>query len=392
MKQLTIAVPAYNSEEYLDKCLESFVYADGSIDEGSAADSGSAEGSATGAESFSTKAGSIDPRLEIIVVNDGSTDSTSEIAHGWEARFPGIIRVIDKANGGHGSGINVGIDAATGRYFKVIDSDDWVVTENIKAILDELEETETDAVITGYHTINIASDVVLPYGTGQMPAPTADEVQKFGEDYAQLRCFGSRVVNMEDLMYDVDNIPAVQSFHGIMYRTDFYRETGIRMSEQVFFEDQEYAILPFAYVEDVLLLPYFFYEYRIGSADQSVNFENQARKAPHFLTVMEKMVDFHQQAQPLPLAQDAFIIWRLSNAAVSYYATVLIKGGDKDGGREKALAFQKYLEENEPEVAERTDRKFRAMLRLNKNPLTSRAYGKLFNSKLYDKFKKRWVR
>lgn len=364
MKQLTIAIPAYNAAEYLDNCLGSFVYADGSLDD----------------------------RLEIIVINDGSKDETLSKAREWEARYPDVISVIDKENGGHGSGINAGIDAASGRFFKVIDSDDWIVTESLGNILDELTECYSDAVITGYHTVNTASDVILPYGTGQQLPPDSETVQKLGEEYAALRCFGSRMATMEELMEEVDNIPAVQSFHGIMYRTDFYRDCNIRMTEKVFFEDQEYAILPFAYVENVLLMPYFFYEYRIGSADQSVNFENQAKRSPHFLTVTRKMIDFHLQVQPLEEAQDEFIKWRLCNAVVSYYATVLIKSSDKEGGPEKALAFHSYLCDVEPDVAERCERKLHTMLKLSSNSLVSKVYGKLFNSSLYDKFKKRWIR
>ncbi len=141
-------------------------------------------------------------------------------------------RVIDKENGGHGSGINAGIDAASGRFFKVIDSDDWIVTESLGSILDELMECHSDAVITGYHTVNTASNVILPYGTGQQLPPDRETVQKLGEEYAALRCFGSRMVTMDELMEEVDNIPAVQSFHGIMYRTDFYRDCNIRMTSR----------------------------------------------------------------------------------------------------------------------------------------------------------------
>jgi len=364
MKQLTVTIPAYNSEKFIEKGLQSYVYEDGSID----------------------------PRLQLIIVNDGSTDGTAGVAGTWVSRYPDNIVLIDKENGGHGSGINAGAAAAEGRYFKVIDSDDWIVTENLCSILDELEDTQADCVLTGYHTVNTASGVTLPYGTGQLVRPSSEDVSKFGENYAALRCFGSREVTLEELMEDVDNIPAAQSFHGIMYRTDFYRQTGIKMSEKVFFEDQEYAILPFAFVESVLLLPYYLYEYQTGSADQSVNFANQAKRSPDFLAVVKKMISFHLETDGLSEAQDAFIEWRLSNAAASYYATVLVKGTDKEEGRRLAEEFRAYLEENEPGVAARTERKYRAMLRLNSNKAVSKLYAWLFNSKLFAGFKKRWTR
>ena len=364
MKQLTIAVPSYNSEKFLDKGLGSYVYEDGTMD----------------------------PRLQIIVVNDGSTDGTLALANEWADRFPDNIIVVDKENGGHGSGINAGADRAEGRYYKVIDSDDWILTENLPAVLDALEETNADAVITGFHTVNMVSGVVLPYGTGQLPEPDEKKKAELGTEFANLRCFGKREAAFTELMEEIDNIPAIQSFHGIMYNTEFYRGTGIRMSEKVFFEDQEYAILPFAHVETVLLLPEFFYEYQIGSANQSVNFENQAKRSSHFLGVMEKMINYHKSCTGLNEAQDEFIIWRLCNAAVSYYATVLVKGSDKADGRAKALEFRSFLQEKEPEVAGRCEGKYKTMLKLNKIPGAASLYGKLFNSKFYASFKKHWIR
>ena len=174
MKQLTIAVPSYNSEGFLHKCLGSFVYEDGTMD----------------------------PRLEIIVVNDGSTDNTVGVARQWQAKYPDNIVVVDKENGGHGSGINAGAKAASGRYYKVIDSDDWIVTENLSKILDCLEGTEADAVITGFHTVNIASGVVLPYGTEEGLTAAKES-------------------SLSDFMKNYEAVPAVQSFHGLMYNTQF---------------------------------------------------------------------------------------------------------------------------------------------------------------------------
>lgn len=91
-KLLTVTVPCYNSSEYMCKCIKSLL------------------------------AGGED--MEIIIVNDGSTDETLSIAREYETAYPSIIRVVDKPNGGHGSGVNAGLARATGRYFKVVDSDD----------------------------------------------------------------------------------------------------------------------------------------------------------------------------------------------------------------------------------------------------------------------------
>ena len=116
-KLLTIVIPTYNMQDYLRKCLDSLI-----VDELKM------------------------PLLEVLVINDGSKDSSSEIAHEYESRFPGIFRVIDKENGGHGSCCNVGLAEATGKYFRILDADDWLT--NVEIFLDRLLLTDSDIVFT----------------------------------------------------------------------------------------------------------------------------------------------------------------------------------------------------------------------------------------------------
>ena len=107
MKLLTIASPCYNSESYMEKCIESLL-----------------------------PGGS---RVEILLVDDGSKDRTAEIADSYAARYPGIVRAIHQENKGHGGAVNTGIANADGFYFKVVDSDDWVDRDAYLTILDTLE-------------------------------------------------------------------------------------------------------------------------------------------------------------------------------------------------------------------------------------------------------------
>ena len=110
MKLLTFAIPCYNSEAYMEKCIESLL--PGGDD------------------------------VEILIVDDGSHDRTAEIADAYEKKYPGIVRAIHQENGGHGEAVNAGIRNATGLYFKVVDSDDWVDLDAYRKILDKLRETE----------------------------------------------------------------------------------------------------------------------------------------------------------------------------------------------------------------------------------------------------------
>ena len=107
MKYITFAVPCYNSESYMDRCVETLL---------------------TGGN-----------RVEIVLVDDGSSDRTAEIADRYHEKYPDIIKVVHQPNSGHGEGVNQGLRNATGKYFKVVDSDDWLDTRALRRLLDYLE-------------------------------------------------------------------------------------------------------------------------------------------------------------------------------------------------------------------------------------------------------------
>ena len=123
MKYISFAIPSYNSQEYMSHAIESIL---------------------VGGED-----------VEIIIVNDGSSDDTSKIAPEYEEKYPTIIKAVDKENGGHGDAVNSGLTHATGKYFKVVDSDDWVDAEALRKILEflkklESEDEEVDMLISNY--------------------------------------------------------------------------------------------------------------------------------------------------------------------------------------------------------------------------------------------------
>lgn len=120
MKLLTLAIASYNMEEFLDKCLESVSEPD------------------------------IPDSLEVIVINDGSKDRTSSIAHIYEKLRPDIIRIVEKENGHYGSCINKALELATGKYFRPLDADDWVNIDSLIRLLDKLSTCNADLVITEF--------------------------------------------------------------------------------------------------------------------------------------------------------------------------------------------------------------------------------------------------
>ena len=122
MVLMTFTVPCYNSEAYMQKCIDSLLPA----------------GDDT----------------EIIIVNDGSTDGTGEIADGYAAAHPGRVRVIHQENGGHGEGVNQGIRHARGKYFKVVDSDDWLDGEALARLMERMREHEAAGVDVDMYVAN----------------------------------------------------------------------------------------------------------------------------------------------------------------------------------------------------------------------------------------------
>ncbi|MBB1482577.1 glycosyltransferase [Tessaracoccus sp. MC1865] len=238
MTTLTLAVPSYNSAAYLHRCLDSLM--------------------------------PLDDDLEVIVVNDGSSDDTSAIAHRYAEAHPGQVRVVDKANGGHGSAVNAGLDAATGRYFRVVDSDDWLDREALTALLGVLRgQDRLDLVVTNFvyekegrthrHAMRYRSTLPTGREFGW------DEVGRFRADQGML-------------------------MHALTYRTAVLRNSGMRLPEHTFYVDNLYAFVPLPYVQRLFYLDVDLYRYHIGRADQSVNEAVMLKRLDQQLRVNRLMI------------------------------------------------------------------------------------------------------
>jgi len=347
LKELTIAVPAFNSEKFLNICLDSLL--------------------------------GVDDRLEVIIVNDGSTDDTLNVANDYAKKYPTSVVVLDKENGGHGSGINACLEIAKGRFFKVIDSDDWIDTENLVPILNALEKSNADAIVTGYKSVNASSKNIIEYPVYIPEDKNTEESKTFGYE-----------VSMEEFVNIFDKMATSYAFHGLSYRTDFLRGIGLKMSEKVFFEDQEYAILPFVHVNTVLILPYLLYNYQIGNASQSVDYGNQAKHANDLKQVYTKIMDYYHFAKVDEEYRKAFFVKRLAILLASYYAVVLVKSKDKPNGRKEAAAVRAYVMQLEPEIQQYAEKRYRLMRLASSIRSSDKVYYKLFDSKKYKKFKRAW--
>lgn len=217
---LTVVVPAYNAEDYLRRALDPLRTVRG---------------------------------VEVIVVDDGSADGTGAIADEYEAAEPGVYRVIHQVNAGHGGAINTGLAHARGRYFKVLDADDWFDVGSLVRTMSTLESLETeggvDALFTDYVHERLGKSAKRTRFGSAFPAGRVfawDEVDRLGR----------RQILM---------------MHAVTYRTDLLREMGLHLPEHTFYVDNLFVVAPLARVRRMYYLPVELYRYFIGRADQSVN-------------------------------------------------------------------------------------------------------------------------
>ena len=314
-KVLTIAVPAYNAGWCIENCLSSL------IDE------------------------RVMDYMEVIVIDDGSTDDTFEVASAYVYRYPNTFRIIKKENGGHGTAINTAIKEAAGKYFKVVDADDRVITENLAPYIDYLRVNDADVVLTHFYTVDIS--------TGRR--------QKFLTRGLRL-----------DEVYAIDAFAAFSpaafkcaTFHGITYLTEFYRSTGLSLPGKVFYEDQEYATSPFAYARTVLPLDIFLYEYMLGSDSQSVSDTMQVKKIADIEKIALDVVDCFNKNSGMSEGRKRIFIYKICAIIKSYYVVALIKKRDRKAGRRDAVRFRRKLAALNAMLASRTNRDYNIILLLH---------------------------
>lgn len=240
MKLLSVAVPCYNSQEYMRRCVESLLPGGGAV--------------------------------EILIVNDGSTDGTAAIADALEAAYPGVVRAIHQQNTGHGGAVMTGLRHARGLYFKVVDSDDWVDGPAYQKVLNTLRglETPVDLLVCNYvyDKVGAVHKKVMQYRS-VLPEGRVlgwDEVGRFHK--------GQYIL-----------------MHSVIYRTELLRSCGLELPSHTFYVDNLYVYLPMRQVERLYYLDVDLYHYFIGREDQSVNERVMIQRIDQQLLVNRLMLE-----------------------------------------------------------------------------------------------------
>lgn len=336
MKLLSFIIPAYNCAGFLSKCVESMLCPE------------------------------VLDKLDIVIVNDGSTDGTAATAQSFCQRYPQSVRLISQENKGHGGALNTGCAAAVGTYLKVIDADDWVQTENLPAFLSALEGCESDVVLTHHYTRNVSNGDT-----------------KHWKSYPGAI---SGALSMEQVMERPKDFFRSLTFHGITYRTDFYRQQGIALSEHVFYEDQEYSTIPCCFARSILCLDLFIYNYRIGDVNQSVSDANQLKRLSHSETVLHRLLEEYPR-RPLSPAGREFFQMKVKVFVLGWLLTVLLAQKDRAAGRRQAAGIMALLEEKLPQAHAMAYKQYRVFTLLNRLHVPKRAWDRLMESKLYHHLK-----
>lgn len=240
MKTLSLVVPVYNTEAYLRRCLDSVLLEE------------------------------VAAELEVIAVNDGSTDGSLSILREYQARYPEMLILIDKENGGHGSAVNAGLQAASGRYFRVLDSDDWFDSPGFLRYMKLLSSCEEDLIVTPYTQEYTWSGTEIRH------------------DYPWLK--NEQIYTMDgiDWREDMDYFCLASS----AWRTQLLRESGLRLSENCSYVDMEYNLWPIPLVNRFRFLDIPIYRYFLGRPEQSMDPALMLRQTPMHQKVLCSLIEY----------------------------------------------------------------------------------------------------
>ena len=297
MKSLTIAIPCYNSEDYMEKCVDSLL--PGGDD------------------------------VEILIINDGSKDMTREIANAYQKKHPNIVRAIHQENGGHGAAVNAGIKNASGLFFKVVDSDDWVDAESYRAILAKLKE-----LAGGSETL----DMMISNFVYEKQGAKHKRVMRYASVLPQNRLF-----QWEDAKRFRKGQYILM--HSVIYRTKLLKDCGLELPEHTFYVDNLFVYEPLPFVKNMYYMDVDFYRYFIGRDDQSVNEKVMIGRIDQQIKVNKLMLDVHD-------------LWKIPNRKLRRYmfnyleiitvisTVMLIRSGTKEN-LEKKRELWRYIKQQD---------------------------------------------
>ncbi|MFI3213072.1 MAG: glycosyltransferase family 2 protein [Eubacteriales bacterium] len=297
-KTLTVVIPSYNVEKYLDQTLTSFINNE------------------------------IMDEIEILIVDDGSKDRTAEIGLKYEKIYPNTFKLISKENGGHGSAINTGIRNATGKYLKNVDGDDWVDTEEFVKLVKALKSCDSDYVYTGYTEYH-----------------ENDNTMKKND----------RLDNLEKMDFDqfITKSKSRYPMHCLTTKTKILQDNNITLDEHCFYVDMEFALYPLPYVRTVTCLDLYVYIYRLGLQTQSVSNEGKKKNRNDHYKVLFKIIEFlveFDERNLLSVAKKTFLLREIFYLALTQYDIYFLFDVNEDKIKKELVSFNKELKNKNTQI------------------------------------------
>lgn len=243
-KQISIIIPTYNMEKYIGKCLDSLLIPE-----------------------FE--------QVEVLVVNDGSNDRSSEIAHSYADRYPNSIRIVDKPNGNYGSCINAALPLITGRYVKVLDADDTFDADAFSKFVSLLPNCNEDVVLTSFRTVNAESEIISEKSVGFYNKPCNEHI---------------------DLAKIYEMFDSYVAMHQITYKTSLFNNINYKQVEGVSYSDGQWSIVPLAYAKTARLIDLYLYRYLLGREGQTTDPKQVIKSLSNYFIVLREIIRYYVDA------------------------------------------------------------------------------------------------
>lgn len=273
-KILSVCIPTYNMEELLPRCLNSFVIK----------------------EEFMSQ-------MEIIVVNDGSKDKSSIIAHQFKDKYPNTFLVIDKSNGNYGSCINAALKVAKGKYFRICDADDFYITDNLVEYISFLAETDVDLIFSPYITVGANGEIISE--------------QNVSEEYL------NKKIEIDDLSWESTDLRRFIAMHSISVKTKVLIDNNYIQTEGISYTDTQYVFYSSLYANDLCFFPKPLYSYMLGRDGQTMSYKSMIRTHMHFMINAEKMLNDFNKIQSITSNRESLLLHPLFSELSSYIGVVL---------------------------------------------------------------------
>lgn len=254
-------------------------------------------------------------KLEVVIVNDGSKDDTSAVAHRYADQYPTWVRVVDKANGGHGSALSAGFRVAQGRYCRPLDGDDWLDEHGLDALLDRLDQCDADMIVSDVETKNLDAD---------------DSVIKSWELPAE----GSfTVADLVPLQY-------LPGYHAIIFATKILKEIP-ELDHHCFYVDNEYNVYPLSTVKKAVYYPKTVYVHTVGNGEQSTSIQSLIKNRGNLQTVFFSLMRYAAQHEDNTAA--VTVAHRFACSQLITFTAVTFIIDPKEGKSELHAMYVKFV-------------------------------------------------